>query len=116
MREIHRVLLDECVPAKLRREIPGYEVRAVREYGWAGKLNGELLRAANADFQAFVTVDRNLVHQQNVSALDLSIVVLVALSNNVRELRPLIPELLAVLTTIEPGQVVQIGPPEKRNG
>jgi hypothetical protein len=110
--EIRRILLDECVPAKPRREIPGYAVRAVREYGWASKLNGELLRAADAEFDAFVTVDRNLIHQQNLSALRLSIIVMVAYSNNINELRRLIPELLIVLATLQPGQVVQIGPPK----
>jgi hypothetical protein len=110
--EIRRILLDECVPAKLRREIPGYAVRAVREYGWASKLNGELLRAADAEFDAFVTVDRNLIHQQNLSTLRLAIVVMVAYSNNINELRRLIPELLIVLPTLQPGQVVQIGPPK----
>jgi hypothetical protein len=108
---IRRILLDECVPAKLRREIPGYAVRAVREYGWASKLNGELLRAANAEFDAFITVDQNLIHQQNLSTLQLAIVVLVAYRNRIEELRRLIPELLIVLATIQPGQVVQIGPP-----
>lgn len=112
MTQIRRILLDECVPAKLRREIPGYAVRAVREYGWASKLNGELLRAADAEFDAFVTVDRNLIHQQNLSTLRLAIVVMVAYSNNIHELRRLIPELLAVLATLQPGQVVQIGPPK----
>lgn len=116
MTEIRRILLDECVPAKLRREIPGYAVRAVREYGWAAKLNGELLRAANAEFDAFVTVDRNLIHQQNLSGLRLAIIVLFAYSNNIKELRRLIPELLIVLATIQPGQVVQIGPPKDSDG
>ena len=111
MTAISRILLDECVPAKLRREIPGYEVRAVREYGWARKLNGELLRAADAEFDAFVTVDRNLIHQQNLSTLSLAIVVLIAHRTNIRELRRLVPELLVVLSTLQPGQVVHIGPP-----
>jgi predicted nuclease of predicted toxin-antitoxin system len=114
--QICRILLDECVPAKLRREIPGYAVRAVREYGWASKLNGELLRAADAEFDAFVTVDRNLIHQQNLSTLRLAIIVLIAYRNNIEELRRLIPELLIVLATIQPGQVVQIGPPKDADG
>jgi predicted nuclease of predicted toxin-antitoxin system len=111
-----RILLDECVPAKLRREIPGYAVRAVREYGWASKLNGELLRAADAEFDAFVTVDRNLVHQKHLSNFRLAIIVLVAYRNNIGELRRLIPELLIVLATIQPGQAVQIGPPKDIDG
>ncbi|HKP76507.1 MAG TPA: hypothetical protein VJT67_13345 [Longimicrobiaceae bacterium] len=107
------MLLDECVPARLRREMPGFDVRAVREYGWASKANGELIKAANAEFDVFVTVDRNLVHQQNLSGLRLAIVVLVAFSNNIAALRPLLPELLEVLPVIEPGIVVHIGPPRE---
>jgi len=102
------------VPARLRREIPAFEVRHVREYGWAGKLDGELLRAADAEFDILVTVDRNLIHQQNLAGLRLAIVVLIAYSNNIRDLRPLVPELLSVLGTIEPGQVIHIGPPPSR--
>lgn len=116
MTEVRRILLDECVPAKLRREIPGYGVRAVREYGWASKLNGELLRAADAEFDAFITVDQNLIHQQNLASLRIAIIVLVAHRNNIEELRRLVPELLIILATIKPGQVVQIGPPEDPNG
>lgn len=59
-----------------------------------------------------VTVDRNLIHQQNLSVLErLGLVVLVAYSNNLKALRPLIPELLTVLASIRPGEVVHIGPP-----
>jgi predicted nuclease of predicted toxin-antitoxin system len=108
---VRRVLLDECVPAKLRRELPGFDVRAVREYGWASKQDDELLRAANAEFDVLVTVDRNLIHQQNLSGLRLSIVLLVSFSNNIHKLRPLIPELLSVLAGITPGQITHIGPP-----
>ncbi len=111
MSEVRRVLLDECVPGRLKHELPGFFVRTVREHGWAGTLDGSLLRAADTEFDVLVTVDRNLVHQQNLSGLQLAIVVLVAYSNNIRVLRLLVPELLDALGTIQPGQVVQLGPP-----
>jgi predicted nuclease of predicted toxin-antitoxin system len=57
--------LDECVPRTLKRELPEWEVVTVREHGWASKLDGEVLRAADAEFDVLVTVDRRLVHQQN---------------------------------------------------
>ena len=106
-----RILLDECVPARLRHEIPGFEVRAVREYGWASKPDGELLRAADAEFDVLVTVDRGLVHQQNLAGLRLRVVVLVAYDNHIRSLRLLLPELLTVLVALQPGQIVHLGPP-----
>lgn len=111
MNDSRRVLLDECVPGKLERELAGFEVRTVREHGWASKLDGELLRAADTEFDVLVTVDRNLVHQQNLSGLRIAIVVLVAYSNNVRVLRLLIPELRDTLSSVESGEVVHLGPP-----
>lgn len=111
MNGTRRVLLDECVPGKLKRELTDFEVRTVREHGWASKLDGELLHAADNEFDVFVTVDRNLVHQQNLTGLRVAIVVLVAFSNNIRVLRLLAPELRDTLTSIDPGQVVHLGPP-----
>jgi predicted nuclease of predicted toxin-antitoxin system len=95
------VLLDECVPARLRRELPGFYVRAVKEYGWSGKENGELLRAAAGEFEVFVTIDNNLIHQQNLRGISLGIIVLHAYSNNIEALRPLIPELLPAMGRVE---------------
>lgn len=111
MIDLPRVLRDECVPVKLKRELTGFPFRAVREYGWASKLDGDLIAAANAEFDGLVTVDQNLIHQQNLSGLRLSIVVLVAYSNNIKELRRLVPDLLLVLGSIGPGRVVHLGPP-----
>lgn len=106
MNGVRRVLLDECVPRTLKRELSEWEVVTVREYGWASKLDGELLPAAEAEFDALVTVDRRLVYQQNLSGLRLAIVILVAHRNSIRFLRPLVQELREVLATIDAGQVV----------
>ena len=59
------VLLDECLPRKLKAEIVGHEVSTVPEVGWAGKENGELLQLAAKDFDVFVTIDANIPAQQN---------------------------------------------------
>ena len=67
--------------------------------GWASKSNGELLALAAADFDVFLTSDRNLSHQQNLSAFDIAVVVLVAASNRIDDLRPLVPRILEVLPT-----------------
>ncbi len=56
-----RILLDECVPRPLRRELTGHDVRTIREAGWAGKKNGELLALmAGAGFEVLLAVDQNL--------------------------------------------------------
>ncbi len=104
-----RVLLDECVPRRLKRELPGHDVRTVREMGWSGKRNGELLEAAVAEgFQIFLTVDRNLLHQQNWSMIGLAAVVLVAFDNSPSSLVPLMSKALALLPTLQPGRIVEV--------
>jgi len=65
-----RLLLDECVPKRLRRALPGHEVRTVQEAGWAGVTNGALLRAADGQFDALLTVDQGVQHQQNLAVLE----------------------------------------------
>ena len=76
-----RLLLDESVPSRLRRALPHHDVKTVVEMGWGGVKNGNLLTLAAADFDAFVTVDKNLPYQQNLSSLPIAIVVLDAYSN-----------------------------------
>ncbi|MGB6362765.1 MAG: DUF5615 family PIN-like protein, partial [Thermoanaerobaculia bacterium] len=70
-----RVLLDECLPRRLKHELPDHEVRTAPEMGWAGVENGELLRQASGEFDVFITVDRSLEFQQNLSDLAFGIVV-----------------------------------------
>src|SRR5262245_24379799 len=104
-----RNLLDECVPRRLRRGLPGHDVRTVPEMGWSGKKNGELLQLlVGQAFEVFLTVDRNLCHQQNLAAASVALVVLVAPSNRLADLVPLLPSVLTALTSIKPGDVVEI--------
>jgi predicted nuclease of predicted toxin-antitoxin system len=103
-----RVLLDECLPKKLKRELPGYTVITVPEQGWAGQKNGALLQLAQEEFDVFVTIDQNLTSQQNLSQIDLAIVVLTAQDNQLETLQPLMPKVLEALETIQIGQTVQI--------
>ena len=72
-----RILLDECMPELLRRDIAGHQVSTVSEMGWAGTKNGRLLDAAEAaGFDILLTVDRNIEHQQNLRGRSISLVVL----------------------------------------
>ena len=86
-----RVLLDECVDWRLLREIDGHAVKTARQMGWNTIKNGELLALAAKEFDVFVTVDRNLSFQQNVSALLIAVIVLRARSNRLADLRRLLP-------------------------
>ena len=104
-----RVLLDECVPRRLKLDLVGHDARTTPEMGWASKRNGDLLGlAAGAGFESFLTVDRKLEHQQNLSAFDIAIVVLVANSNTLAELRPLMPRVVEVLPTAKRGEVTLV--------
>ena len=104
-----RVLLDECLPRRLKRELVGHHARTVPEMGWASKRNGELLALAAAEFDVFLTVDRSLSYQQDVSAFDIAVVVLVAKSNSIDDLRPLAPQILEALPKAERGRVTLVG-------
>ncbi len=104
-----RVLLDECVPKRLRRHIVGHDVRTVPEMSWSGKKNGDLLAAMKADgFDVLLTVDQNLRHQQNLADAAIAVIVLIGPSNRLADLLPLIPSTLTALSSIKPGEVVEI--------
>ena len=105
-----RLLLDECVPKRLRRDLPGHDISTAVEMGWSGKRNGELLRLMVANgFVAFLTVDKNIEFQQNMSASGLGVIVLVARTIRTKDLRPLAPAVLAALKHLKPGDLVRIG-------
>ena len=99
-----RLLLDECVPRHLRRELPGHEVRTVPEMGWAAKENGDLLQLAATSFDVFITVDQN-----EVSRFSIAVVVLTARRNKMEFLLPLMAQLRELLPSVQPGKVHRIG-------
>jgi hypothetical protein len=103
-----RVLLDECVPKKLKYELPGHDVRTVAEMGWSGLKNTPLLFRATQEFDTFVTVDQGPKHQQNLSSLTLGIVIMVPTSHDIDAFRPLMPQLLVELQRTLPGDVVRV--------
>jgi hypothetical protein len=103
-----RLLLDESVPAKLRRHLTGHEVRTAAEMGWAGVKNGKLLALAGRQFDAFVTVDKNLQFQQNLAILPVAVFVLDALSNELHVLVQLLPELERALASFRPKTLVVV--------
>ena len=104
-----RVLLDECLPRKLKRDLAGHDTRTVPEMGWASKENGDLLGLAAGHFDVFLTVDRNLSYQQDMGRFSIAVVVLVARGNQLADLRPLIPQVLEILAVIRAGQVLRVG-------
>ena len=103
-----RVLLDECLPRRLKRELIGHDVKTAPEMGWASKRNGELLALAVGQFDAFLTADRNLSYQQELSSFDIAVLVLVARSNRLDDVRPLVPRVLELLLTAPHGAATLI--------
>ncbi len=95
-----RLLLDESVPRPLRTSFPtAYEVRTVPQMGWAGTENGALLGLApDGGFDALITVDRGIAHQQNWDDLPLPVIIMLAVSNRPDDLRPLVPKVIGVLS------------------
>lgn len=71
-----KFIIDECVPHIVKKGLPERKIATVQENGWAGVKNGRLLKLVAADFDVFITSDKNLRHQQNLDLYDLAIVVL----------------------------------------
>ncbi|MCX6868805.1 MAG: hypothetical protein NTV46_21900 [Verrucomicrobia bacterium] len=108
-----RILLDECLPMDLARELPGHAVTTVPQAGWASVSNGKLLRliADSGKFDLFLTVDKRLPQQNQTSTLPFAIVVLQAKSNRMPHVFPFAPEILRRLAAFQPGQVHVLTPP-----
>jgi hypothetical protein len=95
-----KILLDEGVPRLLRSELPGHDVYTVTWMGWSGTRNGILLDlAVGSGFDVFVTCDRNLEHQQNISTLGVAVIVLAVRDTRVPTILPLAPDILTVLAS-----------------
>lgn len=91
--------------AVLKPDFIGHEVKTVREAGFTGLKNGQLLKAAESEFDVLVTVDQSIRHQQNLRAFDLGVLILAAKTNSYADLKPLIPRALEALTSVQPRSV-----------
>lgn len=105
-----KILLDESIPQKLRNDFgEEHEVWTVRDKGWLGKKNGELLKLVSDDsFDLFITVDRNLRFQQNLQVLSMRIVVLCGKDNRHETLQRLIPIMFQKLTANEILTIIEV--------
>lgn len=103
-----RVLFDENMPRKLRRDLPEFLVRTAQEEGWSAFKNGELLKRASLKFDVLVTIDQRMRYQQNVPQFDIGIVVIEVRDTRLIHLRPLVPQLRDAIASIAPGEVALI--------
>lgn len=101
-----KIIIDECVPSVVKRGIPERGIVSVQDMGWAGIKNGKLLKLVAADFDVFITSDKNLRHQQNLAELDLAIILLP--SNQVPVVKALLPEIDDALLRISRKDFVEI--------
>ncbi len=104
-----RILFDNCVPKRLAAAIDGHSVTTVSDLGWAALKDGELLERMAGRYDALVTVDRGMRHQQRLKHRPFSIVVLRARTNRYADLLPLLPILLDTLHDMKAGRVYEIG-------
>lgn len=107
-----KILIDECLPAAMKAAVAamGHECETVRQAGYGSKKNGELLSLAEGKWNVLLTSDRNIRYQQNITGRNISILILRAQSNRMRDLLPLLSACAQALLSIRPGQVVDVGP------
>ena len=141
-----KILFDHCTPRPLRRYLTGHEVKTAYQMGWDrivnGRLlalaeaefdvfltvdrnipeyqmgwdrivNGRLLALAEAEFDVFLTVDRNIPDQQNMRGRTIAVIVMGGFDTSPVTLAPLMPQVLALLPMVEPGQVYIITAQDK---
>ncbi len=102
-----RLLLDENLPKRLKLDFPEHEIFTVRDRQWNGIKNGELIKLLlDNSFNALLTFDKNLQHQQNFSKYTITVFVLTAQINQYKELTKLTPKVKAYLNS---GQMT-VGP------
>jgi hypothetical protein len=105
-----RVLIDECIPRKIKRSLPGHECQTVPEAGLAGKTNGEPLSLAERHgFEVFLTMDKGIEYEQNPTGRNIAIVIVRAKSNRLADLLPHAAECVERISSVKRGQIAQVG-------
>jgi hypothetical protein len=104
-----KVLLDECIDARFASHVTGFDTQTVLTKGWSSISNGKLLTLAQAEFDVFVTVDKNLSFQQHLPKYAIAVILIHCKSNRVEDLLPLLPDLLDVIPKASRGKVSHIG-------
>ena len=102
-----KLLLDENLPKRLKLDFPDHEIYTVRDMGWNGKTNGELMLLMIADhFEALLTFDKNMQHQQNFNLYTIPVLVLNAPNNIYPALKKLVPQIKETLKKhLKPGGI-----------
>ncbi len=100
-----KILFDHCTPATLRKHLKPHEVKTTRQMGWQKLENGDLLNAAQDHFDVLISNDSNIKYQQQLPDYDIGLIVLRGVTNALPSLIELVPQILQLLTKIQPGEV-----------
>ncbi len=104
-----RILLDECLPRKLKDQFAIHDCQTVPEAFLDGKKNGELLALADrGGFEIFLTMDQGLEYQQNLTGRRIAVIIIRAKSNRLTDILPLVEACLSRMRSINPGQLARI--------
>lgn len=104
-----RILLDECLPRGLKKAFRSYGlVLTVTDAGLSSYTNGQLFRRISGDFDVFVTIDKSIEHQQNLTAYDIAFVLLRVVSNDIVDIEPVLPRLFARWSELEKRKLLTI--------
>ncbi len=87
-----KILLDECITKKLKAHLVIHEENTVTEMGWNGLKNGKLMtKCVENGFEVLLTIDKNLLYQQNLANYELTIAVLNSFSSKAEDLIQFLP-------------------------
>ena len=97
-----RILLDESVPGRFGSLLTGHTSVTVQRRGWASTKNGKLLALAAGEFDVLLTADKGMQYQQNLATLPVAILIVLARSNRMEDLAPMVPAILVALAELPP--------------
>lgn len=104
-----KIVIDECLPKRLRRLLPENDVWTVPQIGLAGTKDAELLDELTVrEIDVFITIDGNIEYQQNFSGKSFGTVVIRAVSNRFQDLQVLETPLSEAVSQVRAGQVIRI--------
>ena len=104
-----KVLLDECIPERLRGFLEGHEIHTVRYAGFRGRKNGELLRLAEeSGYGVLVTVDQGIPYQHSMAGRRIAVIVLRAPANDLGTLKQMTAAVAGCLGTIAAGEIIEL--------
>ena len=104
-----RVLLDENLDWRVVRYFDAdFQVTTVSRHGWKGMRNGELLEQAAATFDALVTMDKGIEHQQNLRKYEIGVILISARSNRLEDVQPAMLRVNEVLREVQSAHVIHV--------